>query len=57
VESLEKVAFETNDSDHSSTMDLCKEHDLRKTILVCLLLLSIPHPLAKFALFVKVLHT
>ncbi len=33
MESLEKVAPETNGNDHSSMMNLCEEHDLHKTIL------------------------
>ncbi len=56
AEFLEKATSETNGSDHSLMMNLCKEHDSCQTILIVPIIID-STPIAKFAFFVKVLDT
>jgi hypothetical protein len=48
-----KVASKINGSDHSSTMNLCKEHDPRKMILVMLIFIINSMPTSQIYTFCK----
>jgi hypothetical protein len=56
VEFLEKATFETNSNDHSSTMNLCMEHDSHQTILIMSTFIIDSTPISQICFFVKVLH-